>query len=604
MPIAAKRLFFGALVLGITLTATGRVAADGVSAGQVQQIVQNNSSWLSQQIAGNLLYGLVSWLEIGLYLTWLVVTWIVIQLYSLIGTYIIPIWDFSNGSGFFNTATEASAWGVTCVPPAAANLLMSIVPMLLGVCAIAMFGGAALAAPKSLLDGREPFDSAAGLIWGVSLIVFYPLMYSVPIQLGNLLGRDVYQAGATAFSNSSGGQNGLFDALLTTSLFPNAVATASPSGTIVQSVNSSGLSVSSLVSQALGNSVSNLANTASNALTFGNNSVSQTAQLQTSFSNEMNEIFSGQGTIGTAITNAGQGIGLAIILFASRAIQIVLGIWGIIELVGILILKGGQTVAFIINFYLGWIACALYAFPGTRAVFWGWLKAHLGLCLWGLIWALLIFAMDIIVLAGNNLQGMSTNTSSGIMVMPGVPMAFAGVGLFLMPFILFGGIHKFKEVAALATGLTSTSQLAKSIGSSVRGSFNTGVAALVEGNFPGAVSSSAQKGSMGGALGRPMSNTTMAWSKGMQAVAAKASVALNAVPGVGPMAGAALKAGASAAGGAMQAAGAAAKYSNPFAGAAALAHRQQTPASNTGKSYDSRKTFKGGGPPITSRGNK
>jgi len=554
---ALKRLFLIGLTIVACVPVAGRLfASSGVTATQVQQTVSNNNSWLVNEIAGNLLYAIASWFEIGLYLIWLVVTWCVIELYTLIGTYIIPIWDFSNGAGFFSLPTEVSAWSVVCVPAQASTLLWSVVPWLLGVCGLGIVTGAAIAIPRASLAGREPFEAVGGLVWATSLIVVFPLLYSVPIHVGNIIARGFYEVAAANVSSSTSGQNGLFNALLTNSLFPSSANTVSLG---------SPLSVASLANSVGGTNLSSLASTVS----FGGNSVSQTAQIENTFTSMMNSMYGGNGTIQLSTNYALQGMSTILETYASRMIQIVLGIWGIVELIGVLVIKGGQVIAMILNFYLGWIACALYAFPETRAVFWGWLKAHTTLCLWGLIWALLIFIMNVIVAAGNGLQGMTTD-ATGVMI-------FQGVGLFLMPFILFGGIHKFKQIASIAGGLASTSQLAQAVGGAVSQGLKGGLNQIKDGSFPGPVMKGAQWGSAGAKAGGGLMDMSSMWGKGMASVANTASKALNVVPGVGPMAGAAVKAGASMGSSAANAAAQGVRYSNPFAGYQRLTSQQKTP---------------------------
>src|ERR1700722_7022196 len=100
------------LVLALLCLSALAWADSGASAAQVQQIVStSDQGWLTKFTTGvfdNMLYALTAWLETGLYVVWLAVTWAVVRLYSGIGTYLIPIWDFSNGLGFFQSGEGAA----------------------------------------------------------------------------------------------------------------------------------------------------------------------------------------------------------------------------------------------------------------------------------------------------------------------------------------------------------------------------------------------------------------------------------------------------------------------------------------------------------------
>ncbi|MGH7441283.1 MAG: hypothetical protein ACREKE_01270, partial [bacterium] len=200
--------------------------------------------------------------------------------------------------------------------------------------------------------------------------------------------------------------------------------------------------------------------------------------------------------------------------------------------VGLLMLKGGQVVALVLSYYLGWIACALYVHPATRPVFGVWLKNHLRLCLWGLLWAFLIFVMDIIVVASQGLPGMvqQPGAASGV---------FMGVGIFLMPFMLFAAIHKFKHVGELADSLSATGRIAADAGRSVHEAFVRGGQEV-----PVALVETGGRLSAHGKTGAAVTDAGAAFARGMEKVAASASKAVAAVPGFGTAAAFAVRAGA------------------------------------------------------------
>jgi hypothetical protein len=531
-----------------------------VDPGLQGALAQNNQT-LAGYIAGNLVWALAAYLEYGLYLVWLAVTWVVIELYTLIGSYIIPIWDFSNGAGLYNLPAESGAYGVVSVSPQASQCLWYMVPYLVSVCGFVMLVLSALAVPRSLLHDRQPFEGVAGLVWGASLMVVYPLLYSVPIHIGNTVAREFYTNAQSYYSSQSSGPKNLFNALMVDSLFPNQAAMGA--GTL---------------SAATGQLATGFVGTNSTGIT-------STDGLSAAFSNAMGQIF-GTGGVKQNISNiaaiAVQSVGSNLAMQGSRFVQVILCVWGCVELIGVLMVKGGQVIAMILNFYLGWIACALYVLPSTRAVFWGWLRNHVQLCLWGLVWGMMIFAMNIIVLAGNSMQGMSTD-ATGLQI-------FQGVGLFLMPFLLFGCIHKFRDVASLVTGLSASSQLARQTGVAVRTAFMQSVGP--RGPVPQALSVHSQKGSSHQDAGTVMADSGRVWAEGMQAVAMRASSGLKIVPGVGTAAAAAVQnlggglATATQAGSAAM--GKQLGHVNLFRLRTAVLDRQRTPNVNMGKGFAGR----------------
>ncbi len=499
-----------AAVLVLCLTAQTGFA--GASAGQVQQIVNGaDQTWMSRLINGmfnNVLYALTAWLELGLYGVWLVVTWSVVRLYSGIGTYLIPIWDFTNGSGFFQTG-EAAARAAVEVPPAAAQLLQSMVPWILSLCGLLMFGLAALGIPSYAKDSEEPFAAIGGLAVSAGLMVAFPLLYSVPIHVGDFLGREFYEASHVRYAETAGwGTNGtppsLFSILIQGSVFPNSVEGTGPPGS----------SLSTAVGSALQGATS--------GITQAPSAVTETAQLEGAY-NYLNQQLASGGNISLAWSAAKDAVMYNLETQASRFIQVILGIMALVALVGLLMLKGGQIVALVLSYYLGWIACALYVHPATRPVFGLWLKNHLKLCLWGFLWAALIFVMDILVVGCQDLPGMTP--------LPGTPGAFMDVGMFLMPFMLFAAVHKFKSVGELADSMTATGRIASAAGRSVHEAFDAGLRRV-----PSDVIKAGGRGSVHGKLGQSVIDMSKTFAVRMERLAASASAAASTWPGVGPMA--------------------------------------------------------------------
>jgi hypothetical protein len=433
----------------VLILLASQVRADGASASQVQQIVNNSDqSWLGKFANGifvNLLYALTAWLELGLYLAWLAVSWTVLKLYGGVGTFLVPIWDFSNGSGFFR-AGENSAFAVVSVPPAAANLLTSMVPWLLGLCGLLMFALAALTIPKALREGREPFEAAGGMVIAAGLLLAFPLLYSAPIHVGNFLGREFYEASHERYVNTSAWLDSkspppAMEILLLGSAFPSDAAdgnqNARPAATVVTAPGGAPTQVTA------------------------------TSQLSSAF-DAVTRQMSAQGDASIAWGMAKETVMLDLETQASRFVQVILGFMAIVSLVGLLLLKGSQIVALVLNYYLGWIACALYVHPSTRGAFGAWLGIHLRLCLWGLVWAFLIFAMDIIVISSGGLQGMIPK--------PGAPAGvFQDVGVFLMPFILFAALYKFRNVSDFLDSWGASGRTAKETAAALHSAFDTGL---------------------------------------------------------------------------------------------------------------------------------
>jgi hypothetical protein len=516
------------LAAGLFCLAALAWSDSGASAAQVQQIVTtSDQGWLTKFTSGvfdNMLYALTAWLEMGLYILWLAVTWAVVRLYSGIGTYLIPIWDFSNGLGFFQSG-EGAAMAVVDVPPAAAQLLQSMVPWILSLCGLLMFGLAALAIPRAASEGKEPFEAAGAMAFAAGLMVAFPLLYSVPIHLGNFLAREFYESSHGAYMAASGqGVNssppGLFDVLLQGSIFPQDTQ---GTGVAATPVNTGNPGAGAFLTNGLAAAPATVLGVSSLAPT-----VSDTSQLSSAFAGLIQE-FSPGGDASVAWATAKQAMMVDLEMQASRFVQVILGFMAIVALVGLLMLKGGQIVALVLNYYLGWIACALYVHPSTRPVFGAWLKGHLQLCLWGLLWAFLIFIMDIIVVASQGLQGMVQQVGAA----QGV---FLSVGMFMMPFMLFAAIHKFKQVSEFADALSATGRVASSAGASVH-------AAFIEGSerIPVGMALDAGAGSVHGMAGNAADSIGDAFGAGMERVAAGASKAISAVPGVGPAAAVAAK---------------------------------------------------------------
>lgn len=524
------------LALGLLCLSAMTRADSGASASQVQQIVNtSDQGWLTKftsSVFDNMLYALTACLEMGLYIAWLAVTWAVVRLYSGIGTYLIPIWDFSNGLGFFQ-AGEGAALAVVGVPPAAAQLLQSMVPWILSLCGLLMFGLAALAIPKSVREGKEPFEAAGAMAFAAGLMVAFPLLYSVPIHLGNFLAREFYESSHGAYMAGTGqgvdsSPPGLFDVLLQGSIFPQDTQGTGLVATPANTANP-------VAGTFLTNGLASPPAAALGASGLVAPAVSNTSQLSSAFAGLIQELAPG-GDASVAWATAKQAVMVDLEMQASRFVQVILGFMAIVALVGLLMLKGGQIVALVLNYYLGWIACALYVHPSTRPVFGAWLKGHLQLCLWGLLWAFLIFIMDIIVVASQGLQGMVQQAGAA----QGV---FLSVGMFMMPFMLFAAIHKFKRVSEFADALSATGRIASGAGASVHAAFIEGTERL-----PVGMALDAGAGSVHGMAGNAADHIGEVFGAGMERVAAAASKAVSTVPGVGSAAAFAANAGLSVAG--------------------------------------------------------
>ncbi|MGH7441955.1 MAG: hypothetical protein ACREKE_04695, partial [bacterium] len=278
-----------------------------------------DQSFLSGIINGffnNLLYALTVAMELALYAMWLVVTWAVVHLYSGIGTYLIPIWDFSNGLGFFQP-NEGAAMAAVGAPQAAAQMLQSMVPWILSLCGLLMFGLAALEIPRSLKEGREPFGAVGGLALSAGFMVAFPLLYSVPIHVGDFLGREFYEASHGQYAINSGlGADGtdpnLFSVLLRESVFPQSAPPTQSGGFNAESAIVGGMGAA--LNQGAGQGITS------------------TSQLETDFSNFSSQSSPG-GNMSLAWAAAKEAVMVDLEMQASRFIQVILGIMALVSLV-------------------------------------------------------------------------------------------------------------------------------------------------------------------------------------------------------------------------------------------------------------------------------
>ncbi|HTB22613.1 MAG TPA: hypothetical protein VK914_07905 [bacterium] len=424
-----RRLHFVlALLLCLALTGWLRATAetDQATASGIGNIFANFAQFVTQ--------GVVFGFSGIILIIWIAATWTVLKLYVVIGNYILPVWDVTSGQGA--TFAGQSLPSFMCVDPGWASNVTTLGSVFFCVAVVLTFvviSGDSLKVALANEDGTRLF---AGFGYAFGAMVLYPYLYTGVILLANEMTLLVHNY-TTQFPQSA---TSILSALTQTSVF----GTMSPA-----------------TQQQIGVGTINVVSP-TGTLTSGNTLDPQTL---------WNGLFGVNNNVsaGSIWTTAATYVTSSIEMCVSRLIQIVLCVMGIFELVALLLMKGAQVAGLVVNYYLGILACAMLASPGTRPIFFQWLKSFVELCFWGFIWAILLLATWLIVGVCNSLQGLDGTL----------------VGAFLFPMLLFGTLKKFREVAGIIGGFAVTGAIAAGVGRALESGFKehqqTGVVAVGKG---------------------------------------------------------------------------------------------------------------------------
>jgi hypothetical protein len=313
---------------------------------------------------------------------------------------------------------------------------------------------AGLGIGQAVSDGVSPVVVMRRMLYALIAFILLPLFYSATIRSFSLMGEGLYSYGDRILREAGGGvkkSDQVFGALLNSSAFDPDQWAAMPKTEAVRS-------------QGTGNPVLDWQMTGKGSPTAVNFDRGPSLKESYGLAPMENKRWSDKPLLnpvkepGKVFAHVVNDPGMAIDytqaymtadlgMMVSRLLQIALGLWAMVEIVFLLVLKGSQVVAVVLNYFLGIVACAFLANDRTEQIFWSWMKTHITVCLWSLMWALLILVMHIIALGANSLKGMDGITQ---------------IGAFLFPFILYGAFRKFHEVSDLANSLAATSNLIRS----------------------------------------------------------------------------------------------------------------------------------------------
>jgi hypothetical protein len=428
--------------------------SEDVTAAGMGSLLTNFSNWVAQ----GMLWGFSSLVLV----LWLVLSWAVVKLYMAIGDYILPLWDFTSAHGA--TLFQQALPDYMCVNPRTAEIMQVMGWFFFAVSSLLTFVVASGDMLKASLADEDGQRVLAGFFYAFGVMLIYPWLYTGVILLANDLTVLTHNLVNAYFQPNA--------TTITTALLQTSVFGSMDSATQAQ------IGVGSLPVQT------------TTGLTYLN------PQYVVNPTTLFSQAFSSKGNVWNL---AATFVNSSPEMFISRLIQIVLCVMGLFELLMLLMLKGAQVAGVLINYFLGILAIAMLASPRTRPIFFQWFRHFIELCLWGFIWALLLLATWVILSAVADLRGFS-----GVLI-----------GTFLFPFLLFGTLKKFVEVAGIISGFAVTGALATAVGRAVGSGFNQHREAGLVG------------------AGAAMKVGTAWGSQAVGLVADKASHLALAVPGVG-----------------------------------------------------------------------
>jgi hypothetical protein len=436
--------------------------ADNYARQQIQTTQSALSKVLNvfQSFVNRMVYSLVNSgcvLSFGL---WTCLTWAVVKLYVLMGTFLIPLWDWTH-AGSLTLGGVSFGEGYT--------LSNNVLPGSLTGSAVAGmvkgFGAFFWALSGALIpllvylgvtnaswEGKPVILPYRRALIALTFAVAFPLTYSVMILSGGLIGNSMIAYATQQRVIGGNDDAGLFQALISADIF-------------TVGANNRGGGTPGGLNPGVTNVISGGSSSFSGPVTApdGGGTTAQDQQIADCGQNAVlvdplqnpNAVFQMIFDCpGTGLDYAKKYVTGSIALSVSRLVQIVLCLFALWELIMLLGLKGGQIVSSLYNYYLGIVSVSMLANDSTKSVFWGWFRAHLALCLWSPFWALLIVTIHLAAKGASCLHSVSGTMN---------------LGAFLFPFMLFATFRKFHEISRLAGDFTSTSGMAASIGQAVGG---------------------------------------------------------------------------------------------------------------------------------------
>lgn len=406
---------------------------------------------------------------------WVSLVWVTAKLYGSIGSYLLPIWDITSSKSA--TFMGSPLPGYMCINSQWASVVTSFGHVFYVLAAVLVFVIVAADTLKLALSNEDGTRVFAGFGYSFFALMLFPYLYTGVLLLANIAAQLVQNATTATFHNTP---TTLLNALSNASLF-TSMDTATRAKLGVAGTTATGATV-----MPSGDALWNM--------------------LTVKTGNAWNE--------------AAGYVFQSIETFISRIVEIILCVMALLEILALFMLKGAQFAGLIINYFLGIIACAFLASPATRPYFFKWLRAFIELAFWGFVWGILLYSTWLIANLASDLRGFDGTV----------------VGTFLFPFLIFGTLKKFREVAGIVGGFAVTGAIAAGVGLAMEKGFNShaggtakiGGAAMDKGASWGAqaIGAVTDKASYA-AMAIPGANAGVAAAKGIQYAGAAAKAVMH-----------------------------------------------------------------------------
>ncbi len=310
-----------------------------------------------------MVYCLFKFLNMALFLWTVELVWAVSQLYVRVGSWIIPIYDFTQASGNLGVGPEAVQ--------GTKNLLVFIY----GLAIIFIAFLTQLSLMRESLENRGPERSFINLGVAIAVLLFIQPIYSNTIWIIDSSAKHIYQTMQASLQNgqTNGFSDDLAKAIFSANILKESYYTSN-------SDKGQSLEQEPMASP-------------DSVWTFWNDPTKGEQTLQNYFMNSPAAFF-------------------------SKIIQLCLAIFGVIGIICLLVAKGFQIVAIWIFLPLGVLSCAFLANDSTKGVFYSWLKGFIGVCSWSFLWALLIYGLHVLAHAAQYMNGWSNNFALGSVLFP------------------------------------------------------------------------------------------------------------------------------------------------------------------------------------------